>query len=165
MNLDMLRELLSYNTWANTKVLDAVARLDSDQFTRNVGGSYPSVQATLTHMVWAEWVWLERWLGRSPKEVFAPEEFPSVADLRERWTQIQATQDAFVRSLAPEELQRVVRYTNRFEQTWEYALWRALYHLFNHSTYHRGQVTNMLRLLGAQPATTDFLDFWDEGPR
>jgi uncharacterized damage-inducible protein DinB len=165
MNLDMLRELLSYNTWANTKVLDAVARLDSDQFTRNVGGSYPSVQATLTHMVWAEWVWLERWLGRSPKEVFAPEEFPSVADLRERWTQIQATQDAFVRSLAPEELQRVVRYINRFEQTWEYALWRALYQLFNHSTYHRGQVTNMLRLLGAQPATTDFLDFWDEGPR
>jgi DinB family len=29
-------------------------------------------------------------------------------------------------------------------------------------SYHRGQVTNMLRLLGAQPATTDFLEFWDE---
>src|SRR4051812_38913096 len=162
MTLEMLRELLAYNTWANIRVLQAVARLDPDQFTRKVGGSYPSVHATLTHMLWAEWVWLERWLGRSPKELFAPEEFPSVADLRERWTQIQTTQDAFVRSLARDELQRVVRYTNRFEQTWEYALWRALYHLFNHSTYHRGQVTNMLRLLGAQPAVTDFLDFWDE---
>jgi uncharacterized damage-inducible protein DinB len=83
--------------------------------------------------------------------------------LRKRWTQIQAAQEAFVKALAPEELQRVVRYTNRLEETWEYALWRALYHLFNHSSYHRGQVTNMLRLLGAQPATTDFLDFWDEG--
>ena len=36
-------------------------------------------------------------------------------------------------------------------------------HLFNHSTYHRGQVTSMLRLLGTPPATTDFLEFWDEG--
>jgi uncharacterized damage-inducible protein DinB len=163
MNLDTVRELLSYNTWANTRLLEAVARLDSKQFTLAVGGSYPSVQATLTHIVWAEWVWLERWLGRSPKELFAPEEFPSVAELRKRWTQIQAAQEAFVKALAPEELQRVVRYTNRLEETWEYALWRALYHLFNHSSYHRGQVTNMLRLLGAQPAITDFLDFWDEG--
>jgi uncharacterized damage-inducible protein DinB len=37
-----------------------------------------------------------------------------------------------------------------------------IHHVVNHSTYHRGQVTNMLRLLGAQPATTDFLEFWDE---
>ena len=37
-----------------------------------------------------------------------------------------------------------------------------IHHVVIHSTYHRGQVTNMLRLLGAQPATTDFLEFWDE---
>jgi uncharacterized damage-inducible protein DinB len=165
MNLDMLGELLSYNTWANTRVLEAVTRLDAKQFTLALGGSYPSVQATLTHILWAEWLWLERCKGRSPMELFAPEEFPTVAAFRERWTQIQAAQEAFVQLLAPEELQRVVRYTNRRGETWEYALWRALYHLFNHSTYHRGQVTNMLRLLGAQPATTDFLEFWDEGPQ
>ena len=165
MNLDMMQELLRYNTWANKRLLDAVARLDPSQFTRTLGGSYTSVQATLTHIVWAEWVWLERWQGRSPKELFVPEEFPSVSEFRARWSQIQATQEAFVGSLASEDLQRVVRYTNRQGETWEYALWRALYHLFNHSTYHRGQVTNMLRLLGAQPAPTDFLDFWDESEK
>ncbi len=40
-------------------------------------------------------------------------------------------------------------------EVWEYPLWRQI--------YHRGQVTNMLRVLGAQPAATDFLVFWDEG--
>lgn len=163
MNPETAQELLKYNTWANTRLLDAVARLDSSQFTRALGGSYPSVQATLTHILWAEWIWLERWQDRSPKQVFAPEEFPSVLALRTRWSPIQAAQEVFVASLTPEQLQRVVRYTNMRGEVWEYALWRQLHHLFNHSTYHRGQVTNMLRLLGAQPAPTDFLVFWDEG--
>jgi uncharacterized damage-inducible protein DinB len=162
MNADMAQELLRYNTWANERLLDNVAGLDSSQFTRVLGGSFPSVQATLTHVLWAEWLWLERWQDRSPKQVFAPEEFPAVADLRARWSEIQAAQEAFIGSLTADQLQRVGRYTNRKGEVWEYALWRQVHHLFNHSTYHRGQVTNMLRLLGAQPAPTDFLVFWDE---
>jgi uncharacterized damage-inducible protein DinB len=157
------RELLRYNTWANKRVLDTVAALDTGQFTRSLGGSYPSVQATLTHIVWAEWVWLERWQGRSPKELFTPEEFPSVSELRNRWCQIQVSQEAFGGSLTAEQLQQVLRYTNRKGEVWEYALWRMLYHLCNHSAYHRGQVANMIRLLGARPVTTDFLVWWDEG--
>jgi len=163
MNVDTVRELLRYNTWANMQVLTAVARLDSSQFTSHLGGSFPSVQATLTHIVWAEWLWLERWQDRSPKREFQPEEFPSVPDLRARWREIQAAQEAFAASLAPEQLERVGRYTNANGEVWEYVLWRQVYHLVNHSTYHRGQVTNMLRLLGAQPPPTDFLVFWDEG--
>ena len=144
-------------------MLDTVAALDSDQFTRNLGGSYSSVQGTLTHVLWAEWVWLERWQGGSPKEVFARDAFASVLQLRARWQDIQASQEAFGDSLTQEQLLRVLRYTNRQGEVWEYALWRMIYHLCNHSTYHRGQVTNMLRLLGARPAATDFLVFWDEG--
>ncbi len=157
------QELLKYNTWANKRVLDSIAALDSGQFTRSLGGSYPSVQATLTHILWAEWVWLERWQGRSPQELFMPEEFPSVSALKVRWSQIQASQKAFGESLTAEQLQQVLRYRNRKGEVWEYALWRMLYHLCNHSTYHRGQVTNMIRMLGAPPVATDFLVLWDEG--
>lgn len=163
MDVDTAQELLRYNAWANNLVLDTVAALDPDEFTRSLGGSYPSVQGTLTHMVWGEWLWLERWQGGSPKEVFSPGEFPSVSHLRARWRGIQASQEAFGASLTAERLRRVLRYTNRQGEEWEYALWRMIHHLCNHSTYHRGQVTNMLRLLGRQPRATDFLVFWDEG--
>jgi len=108
-------------------------------------------------------VWLERWQARSPKELFTPDEFPSVSHIRTRWSVIQASQLAFGQSLTAEQLRQVLRYTNRHGEEWEYALWRMIYHLCNHSTYHRGQVTNMLRVLGAQPVPTDFLVFWDEG--
>jgi uncharacterized damage-inducible protein DinB len=156
------QELLTYNTWANNRALVSVAALDSEQFTRNLGGSYPSLQATLTHMLWAEWLWLERWNGGSPKELFAAEEFPSVPSLRSRWSPIQASQGAFGKSLTASQLQRILRYTNRKGEQWEYALWRMIQHLCNHSTYHRGQVTNMLRLLGVEPVATDYLVWWDE---
>jgi len=163
MNLDMAKELLSYNTWANTRQVDAASRLDPSQYARYLGGSFPSIQATLTHMVWAEWLWLERWQDRSPKEEFEPKDFPTVSDVRVRWQSVQAGQEAFVASLAPEQLQQIGRYANRKGEVWEYALWRQFYHLFNHSTYHRGQVTNMLRLVDARPVATDFLVFRDEG--
>lgn len=165
MNLEMARELLSYNTWANERVLDAVSRLDAEQLGRNLGGSYPSVQATLTHMLWAEWLWLERWQDRSPMEIFEPGDFPDLATLRDRWRTVRAGQHAFLASLPADELGRVAHYTNRKGEVWEYVLWRQLLHAFNHSTYHRGQLTNMLRLLGVPPVTTDFLVYWDErGP-
>ena len=37
-----------------------------------------------------------------------------------------------------------------------------MYHVVNHSTYHRGQLTTMLRQLGKVPVPTDFLVFHDE---
>ncbi len=162
MNLETARELLDYNSWANKRLLGAVARLDSDQFMRALGGSFGSLQGTLTHMLWAEWLWLERWQGHSPMDVFSPDAFRSVEGLEARWSQIQAAQATFMRTLSPGQLQRVVRYTNRKGETWEYPLWRQVHHAFNHSTYHRGQLAHMLRVLGAQPASTDFLVFWDE---
>ncbi len=163
MNTDLAQEILTYNTWANQRFMDIVSRLDTSLFTRTVGGSYPSIQSTLTHMVWVEWVWLERWQGHSPKELWTPEEFPSAARIASRFSDIQANQRVFAQSLTADQLQRVIRYTNRKGETWEYALWRMIYHLVNHSSYHRGQVTNMLRILNVQPVPTDFLDWWDEG--
>ena len=41
-------------------------------------------------------------------------------------------------------------------------LWQSMQHLVNHGTYHRGQVTTMLRQLGAQPILTDLMHFYRE---
>ena len=163
MKPDVAQEILTYNTWANQRLMGAVSRLDAGQFTRHVGGSYPSIQSTLTHIVWVEWTWLERWLGRSPQEVWSPNDFPSAAHIASRFSEVQTTQRTFAQSLTPDLLQNVISYTNRKGEACEYTLWRMIYHLVNHSSYHRGQVTNMLRMVNAQPATADFLDWWDEG--
>jgi len=161
-DLQTVQKLFAYNTWANTRVLDTVDGLDQGQFTRALGGSYPSVQATLTHILWAEWLWLGRWRGESPQQVFSPEQFPSAVSIRTRWRQVQGEQRMFLESLTTDRLEEVVRYVNPRGETWAYPLWQQLYHLLGHSSYHRGQMTTLLRLLDVLPRTTDFLDFCDE---
>src|SRR4030095_9351025 len=126
MNLEVARELLAYNTWANGQMLEAVSRLDAAQFSRELGGSYPSIQATLTHILWAVVGWLARWQDQSPMQLFDPSESPSVESMKERWQSVQAGQRAFVASLTDDRLQRVGRYTNRKGETGEDVLSRQV---------------------------------------
>ena len=155
------QEFCRHSTWANTEMLEMAGRLTPEEFQRHLGGSFPSVQATLTHIMWAEWLWLQRWTGSSPTDVFRPQDFPSIAMLGRRWGQIQTAQTRFVDSLTGEALHQTVRYVNLKGETWEYPLWRQVYHVVNHSSYHRGQVTQKLRQLGIAPRATDFLNFCD----
>jgi len=162
MNPKDLQILYAYNRWANARVLDAVAKLNTEQYTRDLSNSFRSVHDTLTHILAAEWIWLRRWQGESPKALLNPADFPDLAALRAKWMEVELEQMAFVNNLTDERLGMPVSYINTKGKTWTYSLWQMLQHVVNHSTYHRGQVTTMLRQLGAEPAATDFLLFFDE---
>jgi uncharacterized damage-inducible protein DinB len=158
----LIRELYRYNRWANNRLLEAVAILTVEEFTRNLGSSYPSVRDTLVHIAWAEWVWLQRWNGISPRSAFQPVGFPDLNAVKARWSEVEAGQVAFLETVTPERLLAVASYVNLKGETWAYPLWRQMFHVVNHSTYHRGQVTTMLRQLGARSVATDFLVLDDE---
>lgn len=155
--------LYRYNWWANEQALDAVSRLTQADFSRDLKSSHGSIRDTLTHLVWSEWIWLQRWKGASPTIVFTPADFPSVASLRERFQTVSAGRTAFMADLTTERLHQLIEYRNVKGEIWRYPLWQQLYHVVNHSTYHRGQVATMLRQLGAAPTPTDFLVYYDEG--
>ncbi len=163
MNAADIRSLYAYNRWANGRVIETISRLAPAQFLQTIPSSFPSVRDTLTHLVSAEWIWLERWKGVSPKAMLDPQGFPSFASLRKRWSEVERDQKTFVAALTDEALDRIVSYVNTKGERWEYPLAHTMQHLANHSTYHRGQLTTMLRQLDAQPAATDFLVFVDEG--
>ncbi len=162
MDVWVIRELYRYNDWANGRVVEAVSRLTREEFGRDLGSSYPSARDTLAHIVWAEWIWLQRWKGTSPRAVFPATDFPHEGALRARWLEVATEQRGFLEALTAERLLAVVRYANLQGQTWQYPLWRQMYHVVNHSSYHRGQLTTMLRQLGARSVPTDFLVFHDE---
>jgi len=161
--LATLRELFAYNYWARDRQLEACAALSQEQFERSLGSSFSSVRDTLAHLVGAEWVWLERWRGRSPQELPAAEEFPTLPAITERWRFVEQGVRGYLTGLDEEALSRPLTYTNFRGETWAYPLWRALLHLVNHQTYHRGQVTTLLRQLGAGPVAVDLLVADDMG--
>ena len=162
LDVPVIRELYRYNSWANSRLFHSVAHLSANEFTQDLRSSYPSLRDTLLHIVSAEWIWLERWKGSSPQSMFQAGDFPDPAALRARWSDVEIDQQAFLETVTPERLFAPVAYVNLRGQTWQYPLWQQMYHVVNHSTYHRGQLTTMLRQLDAQPIATDFLVFYDE---
>ena len=162
MNAQDVRLLYEYNRWANARVLDAAAALTPGQFTKDLASSHRSLRDTLAHILAAEWVWLMRWKGTSPKALLDPAGFPDQGALRARWAEFEREQSDFLDTLNEESLAAVVAYVNTRGEEWRYPLWQMLQHVVNHSTYHRGQAVTLLRQLGAEPAPTDFLVFFDE---
>jgi uncharacterized damage-inducible protein DinB len=154
--------LYDYNAWANHRLLEAASALTAEQFTKPLGSSFSSVRDTLAHIYGAEWIWLERFQGRSPSSLPDTAQFADVASLRERWNEHEIRLLNFIRGLTQEDLDRVLEYKTLKFGLYRNPLWQSMQHLANHGTYHRGQVTTMLRQLGAQPILTDLMHFYRE---
>lgn len=163
MDLQDLRTLLDYHYWARDRVLDAAGALAPDQFVRETGSSFKSVRDTLAHLVSAEWGWLMRWQGRSPSSPLRADTFPDLAAIRAKWAELERDVRGFVESLDEQSVGRVFKYQGFSGQPGASAFWQMVQHLVNHGSYHRGQVTTMLRQLGAPPAKSmDLVQFYRE---
>jgi uncharacterized damage-inducible protein DinB len=154
--------LYDYNAWANHRSLDAASALKLEEFTRAMDSSFSSVRDTLAHIYGGEWVWLERFQGRSPASLPDVAQFADLASLRTRWNEHETQLLKFVRGLSQADLDRVMEYKTLKYGVYKNPLWQSMQHLVNHGTYHRGQVTTLLRQLGAQPILTDLMHFYRE---
>jgi uncharacterized damage-inducible protein DinB len=157
MTLHDIADLYAYTEWANDRTLRCADALDDEAWTRDLGGSFPTLGATLAHIVSAEWVWVRRWTGTSPTSRPSWVEAPSPEALRAALAEVEADRRAFLGGLAEEDLSRPLTYTLFSGATATQPLRDLLLHAANHSTYHRGQAASMLRQLGAAPPPTDYL--------
>ena len=154
-----LGRLLEYTVWANHRALRGAALLTLDQFRRDLKSSHGGVRGTLTHMMSSEAIWLDRWKGLSGSRMLDEGEFKDVVALRDRWSALEENRSAWFRSLRKEAVTQPLRYTSFDGKTFEQPLWQLVQHAVNHATYHRGQVTTLLRILGSRGVTTDLVVF------
>lgn len=162
MNIEDFRTLYNYNSWANHRTLDACAPLTPEQFTRDLGSSFRSVRDTLFHICGAEWIWLERWHGRSPTTLPTAADFPDMESVRRRWVEVERNLLDYVASLTQEDVQRVIQFKTTAGVQYAQPLGHCLQHLANHGTYHRGQMATLLRQLGAKATSTDLIAYYRE---
>lgn len=165
MNTSDIQQLFGYTEWANALALDAAEKLSPEQLHQDVQISHRSIFGTLLHMAGAEWVWLERWHGRSHT---GPEAWarwtvarcPDVAALRAEWGIVTAERQAYLAELQDADLARVIAFKRIDGSAASLPLIQQLQHVVNHSTLHRGQVVGMLRQLGLVPPATDLLFYY-----
>ncbi len=162
MSPEIARQLFAYDAWANGRTLGACALVAPEQFTRDLGSSFHSVRDTLAHILGAQWVWLERFYCRVPAALPPPEDFPDIATLTARASEVQRDLGDYVNQLSSADLAGSFDYRDLKGRPHSGLPWQALQHVANHGTYHRGQITTLLRQLGAKPVSTDLIAFYRE---
>ena len=166
MNHADLQTLLDYHYWARDRMLAAVETLTVEQYTKDLGNSFKSVRDTVVHIYFAEWIWYARWMGNSPLQGLNSEDFPDVAAIRRVWNEHEAKVRSLLDRLGDKGVDRVYEYKNLAGQDFKNIFWHMFQHVVNHATYHRGQVTTMVRQLGANPGKPqDLIAFYREQSR
>lgn len=157
-----LQDLVEFNYWARDRMLESVAGLSPEEFTRPMGNSFSSVRDTLAHLYFAEWVWYWRWQGVSPGRAPSAEDFPDLATLKAAWRELETKLREFVGGLDDVRVNDEIEYRQLNGQVFRSPIWQMVQHVVNHGSYHRGQVTTLLRQLGGTPAKTDLIAFYRE---
>jgi uncharacterized damage-inducible protein DinB len=159
--MKILIDQIRYNRWANFRLIDTASELDLERFTMTIISSFPSVQQTFVHIIWAEELWLERWQGRSFVRELDSKDYPTSDHIKQKIEDLSAIQIKFLKSLRPGDKDRKISYENFQGENWAYKLRQMVQHLILHSAYHRGQLVTLFRQLKVNPPGTDYLLFID----
>jgi uncharacterized damage-inducible protein DinB len=150
----LLQQYATYNVWANKTLLDRISKLSEAQINKEIASSFPSVYKTIKHLWLAEEAWWQRIkLVENPvlqSEIFAgsfEELYTQFAKQSQQWKD-------WVDAASDNQLNHVFAYVRNKEQQ-KMNVYNMLQHVFNHGTYHRGQLVTLLRQLGEDkiPAT------------
>jgi uncharacterized damage-inducible protein DinB len=162
MTTQEARQLFDYASWATARMFSAAEALTAEQLEAPLVSSFPSLLATLAHIVETEWVWLRRWRGESPTADPGWAVEPSLRELKRQLAAIEEERASFLAERTDANLEDVVSYRGGDGQAFAHPLADLIRHVVNHSTYHRGQLVTLLRQLGHTPPSTDFTRYLRE---
>src|SRR5688572_22692307 len=156
---DQYRRWFDYEKDSHAKVFTSLEAVDGQL------RSSPLFQKALdlmAHLVAARRMWLFRFGVTSEKVELFPGSV-SLAELKANLAQMEADWSGYLEMLKETELSRVFEYQSYEGSRFSNTIGDILTQLFGHSWYHRGQIAQLLRMIGAEPAVTDFV-FWAREP-
>jgi len=157
---ELLLSYAAYNAWANTKLLQTSLQLPETQQLQLVKSSFATLTQTWQHVWDAESGWYQR-IKLAEHTIFPSSIKPyTLAEIAAELTKQSTIFEDWVKQSSELQINHVCAYQNTKKELFKQPVWQILLHVFNHSTYHRGQVVTILRELGADKIPqTDFI-FW-----
>ncbi len=158
---EILLQYTRYNLWANQLLAKQLEQLSEELYTKQLGGSFGTIEKTVAHIWMAESVWLQR-LQMNEHIQLPQDHFKgSLKEMCAAWLQEGQAWIEFVEKIYDERgCEHVFHYTSLDGNAHKSAVWECIHHVCNHSTFHRGQLIQYLRELGYQKLpSTDFITF------
>lgn len=154
----VIKNLAAYNTWANVQIIHWVQKGNPNLLTQKIPSSFSTLKSTFLHIWNAERYWLS-FLEKKPLEKFMPDFEDNFESFFEGILKQSHNFETFVNSLSDHLLEEEYK----IDTPWlkgKQPCYIFIQHTINHSTYHRGQLITMGRMLGLEnPPNTDYSKF------
>ncbi|ADG05297.1 DinB family protein [Kyrpidia tusciae] len=153
-------QLYDYHVWANEKVFRHLKELPKEIVHKEIPSVFPSLFDALVHMYRVDNTWLLAMSGRldeivpSADRIAEETKGKGVGELQTMFIQLSERYKAFLGTV---DLEAVSSYTHPRYGTLNARYGDIVQHVVNHGTYHRGNITAMLRQLGYAGTPTDYV--------
>ncbi|AWB68923.1 damage-inducible protein DinB [Saccharobesus litoralis] len=168
--LQQFQLLAKYNQALNQSFYQAASQLDEAALNLDRQAFFPSILATLNHLIVGDILWLKRF-ATHPSQLSALNalaDYPAATSLEQiMYADLATLQQArfaldetiieFCQQLTPEILVSPFEFKNMKGQQFSKAYGLVIHHLLNHQTHHRGQVSTLLFQAGVDVGVTDLL--------
>ncbi|MFA6439644.1 MAG: DinB family protein [Bacteriovoracaceae bacterium] len=160
MNTTDVKILFEFNSWANARTLRSLDALPEEQLYVDLKNSFGSIHGTLVHLCGAEDIWMQRLNGADPGIFMKKDAYPNYGSVKTQWDEVDKGWKKYLAGLTDDMLPRLLTFHNLKGEHVSQAVWQALQHVVNRSSYHRGQITTMIRQSGGTPANTDLITYY-----
>jgi uncharacterized damage-inducible protein DinB len=166
----IMKELLlsysAYNVWAHSQLLEVIHSLTEEQQRDTASSSFGSIYRTYLHMWNAESIWWQR-LKLQERITVPMDTFQgSMRELAHQLLAQSRQWQEWIAGASEPMLQHVFQYQNSKKEVFKQPTWQMLLHVFNHGTYHRGQIVDLLHVQGvAKIPATDYVEFVRKGSK
>ncbi|PEY31715.1 damage-inducible protein DinB [Bacillus cereus] len=161
-------EMFKYHTWANQTILGRIKELPSSVLSQEVNSSFPTIAYALSHIYAVDKMWYLVLTGTEMKEALQAciplneSILDSVDEYAHIFAELSEQYREWFRSQT--DLEQTILLENPFAGIRQTRLSEIVLHLVNHGTYHRGNVSTMLRQLGHASTMNDYSLFWYQEP-
>ncbi len=154
--IQAMRAMAYNNAWANHRLLSACAGLSQAEFEAPRTGFFPSIQATLNHVLVIDRFYVDALEGGTlgPAAWANPVPCPSVVELHVAQAAVDRRLIAWCDTLGEDGAERVIQVHRGTRVQMERAD-RLLLHVFQHQVHHRGQAHAMLSATSVSPPQLD----------
>ena len=155
-HLQTLRSMAYNNAWANHRLLSACAGLTQAEFAAARTGFFPSIQATLNHILVVDWFYVDALEGGTlgPAAWANPLPCPMLPDLHAAQAAVDRRLIDWCDTLDEDAPERII-HVHRGTRVQHERADRLLLHLFQHQVHHRGQAHGMLSGTRVAPPQLD----------
>ena len=147
-------QLLRYHNWANLTLLNRMKELPPETFTKKLGGPFPSIAATLQHIYTVDQQWFNR---INPEDLLNNNDLISIEETVEKFLELSENIINFIQNNYDSLLE--IHYVNSKNEQFRKSIDELVRHITNHGTYHRGNISTMIRQQGYEGISTDYIFF------